>query len=56
MAGSSFTVGVAAPIAASVFYNATSLRVVTVIIGVVFWLVIGTVLHLIAQRVLRGLH
>ena len=55
MAGSSFAVGVAAPIAASVFYNATSLRVVTVVTGVAFWLVVGTVLHLLAQRVLRGL-
>jgi hypothetical protein len=55
MAGSSFTVGVAAPVAASVFYSASSLRVVAVAIGVGFWLVVATVLHLAAQRVLGGL-
>ena len=55
MAGSSFAVGVAAPIAASVFYSATSLRLVTVIVGVCFWLMIAIVLHLVAQRVLKGL-
>ena len=55
MAGSSFTVGVAAPVAASFFYSAGSLRLAAVIVGVVFWLAIATVLHFAAQRVLGGL-
>jgi len=55
MAGSSFTVGVAAPVAASLFYSATSFRVVGVILGVCFWITVATMLHLAAQRVLGSL-
>jgi hypothetical protein len=55
MAGSSFTVGVAAPIAATFFYGATALRVAAIILGVVVRLSIATVLHLSAQHLLGGL-
>ena len=55
MAGSSFTVGVAAPIAAALFYNPAGLRLIAVFIGVGVWIVIAIVLHLLAQRVLGRL-
>ena len=55
MAGSSFTVGVAAPIAAAFFYNPAGLRLVSVLIGASFWIGVAIVLHLLAQRVLGGL-
>ena len=55
MAGSSFTVGVAAPIAAAFFYNPAGLRLIAVFIGASVWIVIAIVLHLLAQRVLGGL-
>lgn len=57
MAGSSYAVGVAAPVAAAVFYRVGSpgLSVVTVAAGAAAWLGIAVVLHLAAQRVLGGL-
>lgn len=57
MAGSSYAIGVAAPVAAAFFYSAgpTGLRLVAVVVGAVAWLVIATVLHITAQRVLGGL-
>lgn len=57
MAGSSFTVGVAAPVAAAFFYNAgpIPLRLPAVAAGAAAWLVIASVLHLTAQRVLGRL-
>ena len=56
MAGSSYALGVAAPIAATLFYSAgpSSLRLTAIITGAVVWLTIGTVLHLAAQSVLGG--
>ena len=57
MAGSSFTVGVAAPVAAAFFYSAgpANLRLPAVVAGATAWLVIASVLHIAAQRVLGGL-
>ncbi len=57
MAGSSYAIGVAAPVAAAFFYGAgaASLRLATVVVGAVAWLAIASVLHLAAQRVLGGL-
>jgi hypothetical protein len=55
MAGSSFTVGVAAPIAASFFYNPVGAHLTNVLGGVAFWLILAILLHIAAQRVLGGL-
>jgi hypothetical protein len=55
MAGSSFTVGVAAPIAAAIFYNSAGVRFSNVAGGVAVWLIIAIVLHLLAHRVLGEL-
>ena len=55
MAGSSFTVGVAAPIAATFFYNPAGLPLTAVATGAAIWIAIASVLHLLAQRVLGGL-
>lgn len=53
-----FTVGIATPLAA-VFYNlggiGTTLRVPTLIIGLVLWLFAALVLHLGARKVLGDL-
>ncbi len=57
MAGSSFTVGVVAPVAATFFYSTGSLRFLVLVFGICFWIVIAAVLHILAQRVvgrLRG--
>lgn len=54
MAGSSYTVGVAAPVAATFFYGSANLRLGAVVVGAVVWLAIASVLHLAAQRVLGG--
>ena len=56
MAGSSYAIGVAAPIAAT-FYNAgpTGLRFQAVITGAGIWLAVGVLLHVVAQRLLGGL-
>jgi 4-hydroxybenzoate polyprenyltransferase len=56
-AGSSFTVGVLAPIAAA-FYSVTGssgIALRTIIIGVVIWLFSAAALHLAARHVLGGL-
>jgi uncharacterized membrane protein len=55
MAGSSFTVGVAAPVAASFFYGVASLPISAIVIDVVFWLSIAAVLHSLAQYLLGAL-
>jgi hypothetical protein len=55
MAGSSFTVGVAAPIAAAFFYNSAGLRLTSVATGVAIWMIIAATLHIGAQRVLGRL-
>lgn len=57
MAGSSYAIGVAAPVAATFFYGAGSanLRLGAVAVGAGVWLAIASVLHLAAQRVLGGL-
>jgi hypothetical protein len=55
MAGSSFTVGVAAPTAAAVFYNPARLRISFLVVGATAWAVIAALLHLAAQKVLKGL-
>ena len=55
MAWSSFTVGVAAPIAAAFFYNPAGARLTNVVGGVATWLIIAIVLHVLAQRVLGEL-
>lgn len=55
MAGASFAVGVAAPIAAAFFYNGVSVTVHSAVIGAIFWLGAAGALHAIAQAVLGGL-
>ena len=57
MAGSSFAIGVAAPVAAAFFYSAgpSGLRLAAVAVGAAVWLLITAVLHLAAQRTLGGL-
>jgi hypothetical protein len=55
MAGSSFTVGVAAPIAAAFFYNPAGLTRTAVFGGAAIWLFVTVALHIAAQRVLGGL-
>jgi Na+/pantothenate symporter len=55
MAGSSFTVGVVAPIAAVFFYNPAGLTRATVFAGAAVWFIATVVLHVAAQRVLGGL-
>lgn len=55
-AGTCFTVGVAAPIAAGIFYGVgptVSLR--AIIAGAIFWLIAMGALHKAAQRVLKGM-
>ena len=54
MAGTSFTVGVAAPIAAGIFYG-QGISVHAVVVGAIVWMVPVVVLHGLAQLVLRGL-
>jgi hypothetical protein len=55
MAGSSFTVGVAAPIAAAFFYNPVGLRLTSVAVGAITWIIIAAALHIGAQRILGRL-
>jgi hypothetical protein len=55
MAGASFAVGVAAPIAAAFFYSSANISVHSTAIGVIFWLGAAGALHAIAQAVLGGL-
>ncbi len=55
MAGSSFTVGVAAPIAAVFFYNPTGIRIGSVAVGIVVWIGIAALLHVGAQYTLGRL-
>ena len=55
-AGSCLTVGVAAPIAAGVFYGVgptVSLR--AIVTGAIFWLIAAGALHRLAQRAVKGL-
>ncbi|ATQ67362.1 MULTISPECIES: hypothetical protein [Methylosinus] len=56
-AGSSFTVGVLAPVAAA-FYNvnaASGVPLPTIVAGAAIWLFAAAALHLAARRVLGGL-
>lgn len=56
-AGSSFTVGVLAPIAAA-FYNvsgSSGIPLPTIVVGVAIWFFAAAALHLAARRVLGGL-
>jgi hypothetical protein len=55
MAGSSFTVGVAAPIAAAFFYSPAGLTRAVVFGDGAIWLLVTVALHIAAQRVLGGL-
>jgi hypothetical protein len=55
MAGSSFTVGVVAPIAATFFYNPTGLHIPLIAIGAMIWTGVAALLHLCAQHVLGRL-
>jgi hypothetical protein len=55
MAGSSFTVGVAAPIAAAIFYKPAGLSVEWLGIGVTIWICVALGLHIGAQQVLGRL-
>jgi hypothetical protein len=52
-----FTVGIAAPIAAVFFYSAApaGLRLVSIVLGIVFWLAAAVMLHLAGRMVLGGL-
>ena len=54
LAGTSFTVGIAAPIAAGIFYG-QGISLHAVLIGAIVWAVPVVVLHGIAQIVLGGL-
>jgi hypothetical protein len=54
MAGASFAVGFAAPIAA-VFYGSTTIPVHSVVIGAIVWVGAAAALHVLAQIVLGGL-
>lgn len=51
-AGSSFTVGVLAPIAAAYYSAASTPELWTIILGVVMWLLTAVVLHLSADYIL----
>jgi hypothetical protein len=55
MAGSSFTVGVAAPVAASFFYGVASLPISAIIGDAMLWLLIAATLHGFAQYLLGAL-
>jgi hypothetical protein len=55
MAGASFAVGVAAPIAATFFYGSGSSPVHSVTIGAIIWLIAAGALHALAQISLGGL-
>jgi hypothetical protein len=54
-AGSSFTVGVAAPIAAMFFYNPVNIRFAPAVIGIIIWINIASFFHLAARYILGGL-
>jgi hypothetical protein len=54
-AGSCFTVGVAAPIAAGLFYGASNISLRAILAGVIFWLLAAYALHRLALRALRSL-
>jgi hypothetical protein len=55
MAGASFAVGVAAPIAAAFFYGGAGIPVHSVVIGAIVWLGAAGALHALAQITLGGL-
>jgi hypothetical protein len=55
MAGASFAVGVAAPIAAAFFYSSVTVPVHSVVIGAIIWLSAAAALHAFAQITLGGL-
>ena len=54
-AGSSFTVGVLAPIAAAYYSGATTPGLWTIVVGVAMWILTSIVLHLSAVHILGGL-
>ena len=54
-AGSCFAVGVAAPIAAGLFYGASNISLRAILTGVIFWLLAAYTLHRLALRALGGL-
>lgn len=54
LAGGSFAIGVAAPVAASIFYGQT-FPVHAVAAGAVFWGTVTIILHGVGQFVLGGL-
>jgi hypothetical protein len=55
MAGASFAVGVAAPIAAAFFYGSANIPVHSIVIGAIIWLIAASALHALAQITLGGL-
>jgi hypothetical protein len=55
MAGSSFTVGIAAPLAAMFFYSPANLRFAPAIIGIIIWANVAGFFHLAARRILGDL-
>ena len=55
MAGSCFTVGVIAPIAAEMFYKMPGMQPLKVLLGGIIWLTVAGLLHLAVQAVLKGL-
>ncbi len=55
MAGSSFTVGVAAPFAAAVFYQPPGLHPLKVLLGGINSTLVAALLHRLAQAILRRL-
>jgi hypothetical protein len=54
MANASYTVGVAAPIAAGVFYGQTIITLHAIEIGVMVWAGVAIMLHGLAQLALWG--
>nr|WP_294510216.1 hypothetical protein [uncultured Rhodopila sp.] len=55
MAGSSVTVGVAAPIAAAVFYQPPGLHPLKLLLGGIIWILVAGLWHLLAQATLGTL-
>jgi hypothetical protein len=56
MAGASFAVGVAAPVAAAFFYGSSAnIPVHSFVIGAIIWLIAASALHALAQITLGGL-
>jgi VIT1/CCC1 family predicted Fe2+/Mn2+ transporter len=57
MAGSSYAVGAAAPLAAAIFYSPGKmlLSYSYIVVGIVLWIVLAALFHLAAWRVMKGL-